>query len=327
LGKLLLAYAHLKMPLFGYLFRGSQVRALEVPANQLPVRRPILLKQEAATLAGVVSGASQLRDALDEIHAAPAFNDSFKLLASGRRPDRCCFLAEGFIRGLARINPKLPDAILVGNEIEALDLVVDYLGKWSHTASAFRAAPEYDYVGSKTMLERVNTSVLNAHVDARLVDFMDNHKADARALAAVIADRQKFPEDKFGNVRDSFPVILASIREFGEFMPLVHDLFDVVIIDEGSQVSVAQALPALLRGKKIVVFGDTKQFSNVKSANASIAQNEKYRAELTDYFRDNVTQQADALKRLSMFDVKRSILEFCNSASSYTTMLTKHFRS
>ncbi|MEI9966043.1 MAG: AAA domain-containing protein [Caulobacteraceae bacterium] len=42
------------------------------------------------------------------------------------------------------------------------------------------------------------------------------------------------------------------------------DLFDVIVIDEASQVSVAQAFPALLRAKKVVVLGDSKQFSNTK---------------------------------------------------------------
>ncbi|MBV8157091.1 MAG: hypothetical protein JO278_05510, partial [Dyella sp.] len=170
-------------------------------------------------------------------------------------------------------------------------------------------------------------SVMNAHVDNRLISFMDDHRADARALAGVIASRQKFPVDKFENVRESFPVMIASIREFGEYMPLAPDLFDVLVIDEGSQVSVAQALPALLRAKKVVVLGDSKQFSNVKAANASIALNEKYRSDLVNYFRSSVSQEADVLERLAMFDVKRSVLEFCSLAASYSVMLRKHFRS
>src|SRR5262249_52896441 len=152
-----------------------------------------------------------------------------------------------------------------------------FLQHWLAIRRAFEVVPEIDYVGTKTRLERLNTLVMNAHVDGRLVSFMDNHRADAKALSAVIANRQKFPEEKFGDVRESFPVMIASIREFGEFMPLVPNLFDVVIIDEASQVSVAQALPALLRAKKIIVLGDSKQYSNVKSANASIALNDKYR--------------------------------------------------
>jgi superfamily I DNA and/or RNA helicase len=46
-------------------------------------------------------------------------------------------------------------------------------------------------------------------------------------------------------------------------------MFDLVIIDEASQVSIAQALPAIFRAKKVIVLGDEKQFSNVKTAQAS----------------------------------------------------------
>ena len=41
-------------------------------------------------------------------------------------------------------------------------------------------------------------------------------------------------------------------------------MFDLVIIDEASQVSVAQAFPALIRAKKVLILGDKKQFSNIK---------------------------------------------------------------
>ena len=135
-------------------------------------------------------------------------------------------------------------------------------------------------------------SVMNAEVDSRLVYFMNNSRADARdSSSSVIANRQKFPEDKFDGVKKSFPVIIASIRQFGEYMPLAPDLFDVVVIDEASQVSVAQAFPALLRAKKVVVLGDSKQFSNTKSSNASIALNEKYRSDLAALFFASASSQ------------------------------------
>ena len=110
-------------------------------------------------------------------------------------------------------------------------------------------------------------------------------------------------------------------------MPLRAGLFDVLIIDEASQVSVAQAFPALLRAKQTVVLGDSKQFSNTKSSNASIALNNKYKADLDQYFKREVSREAADLARLSRFDVKRSILEFVEMCANYQVMLRKHFRS
>jgi superfamily I DNA and/or RNA helicase len=205
--------------------------------------------------------------------------------------------------------------------------LIKFTYDWLKLKIQFETAPDFDYVGMKDKLDRINTSRMNAHIDSRLVGFMENHRADAKTMAQLISQRQKFPEEKFEAVRTSFPVIIAGIREFGEYMPLIPELFDVVIIDEASQVSVAQALPAILRAKKVVVLGDSRQFANVKSANASISTNEKYRSNLVNFFERAVTKDAATLQRLSMFDVKRSVLEFCSLASSYTIMLRKHFRS
>ncbi|MDH4565941.1 hypothetical protein E8E95_04555 [Pseudomonas sp. BN414] len=329
LGNLLLNFTQLRMPLFGYLFRTSQVRDLQNQLNALPVSSPMQLKKEQMRLRELVEAASQLRQKLQSEKLEDEFESCYRTLARGAMPSA---ISEVVIKALAifrRIDAEIVDVLLEEPEDDPQlwALSVRFLYGWLRTRDIFAAAPQYDYVGTKNQLERLNTSVMNAHVDSRLLSFMENYRSDARALAGVIANRQKFPEDKFDYVRESFPVIIASIREFGEFMPLAPDMFDVVVIDEASQVSVAQALPALLRAKKVVVLGDDKQFSNVKSANASIEQNEKYRSELKNYFRTHVSDAADSLQRLSMFDVKRSILEFCNHAASYSIMLLKHFRS
>jgi superfamily I DNA and/or RNA helicase len=60
------------------------------------------------------------------------------------------------------------------------------------------------------------------------------------------------------------PASLQGIRDYAEYIPLEEGMFDLVIIDEASQVSVAQAFPALIRAKKVLILGDKKQFSNIK---------------------------------------------------------------
>ena len=329
LSGLLVSYEQLRMPVFGYLFRGSAVRALDRELNQLPASAPMFLKQHAPMLRTLVETANGLRTRLEADNVGPAFPEAYQSLAQGTLPDPAARTALKALTLLRRLDDAIVTTLLQEpkDDAQLWTLAIQFLRRWLSTRKMFDAAPQFDYVGSKSRLERLNTSVMNAHVDGRLVDFMDTHRTDAKALAAVISQRQKFPEDKFEDIRASFPVIIASIREFGEFMPLLPDLFDVVIIDEASQVSVAQALPALLRAKTIVVLGDSKQFSNVKSSNASNELNDKYRADLVQYFEKNVTRQAAALQRLAMFDVKRSILEFCSMAASYSVMLRKHFRS
>lgn len=324
-----LQFQQLKMPLFGYLFRGRAIRQLESRINTLRCARPVLLRKDAATVEREVIASTTLRRQLDENRIGESFTEAHAALSATRIPGEGCVVARDTLQLLQRMDARIADVLLAQpkDDERIWPLAISFLRRWIETRHAFEAAPVYDYAGTKARLEQLNTSMMNAHVDGRLIDYMENHRADAKALAHVVANRQKFPEDKFASVRESFPITIASIREFGEFMPLVPDLFDVVVIDEASQVSVAQALPALLRARKVVVLGDSKQFSNVKASNASNDLNEKYRTDLVQFFERSVSREASRLQRLAMFDVKRSILEFCSLAASYSVMLRKHFRS
>ncbi len=87
-------------------------------------------------------------------------------------------------------------------------------------------------------------------------------------------------------------------------------MFDLLIIDEASQVSIAQAFPALLRAKKVLILGDRKQFSNVKAAHARSDTNKSYLNRLNDIFKENISNESQKLVRLNKFDIKTSILDF-----------------
>lgn len=321
----LLQYRQLRMPVLGYLFRGGAVRELESRINALPAQRPLLLKVEASNLEVVVAATNALRQELEKYSKSDQLETAYAQAIGYPTKSQVARCVLTLLAVLSKHESLLSKSLNAGAENFAL--VIKFMDEWVKLKNQFEAAPEFDYVGMKDKLDRINTSRMNAHVDSRLVGFMENHRADAKTMAQLISRRQKFPEEKFEAVRSSFPVIIAGIREFGEYMPLIPELFDVVVIDEASQVSVAQALPAILRAKKVVVLGDSRQFANVKSANASIATNEKYRSNLVNFFERTVTKDAATLQRLTMFDVKKSVLEFCSLASSYTIMLRKHFRS
>ncbi len=119
---------------------------------------------------------------------------------------------------------------------------------------------------------------------------------------------------------------MAGIRDYAEYIPLEPEIFDLVIIDEASQVSIAQAFPALLRAKKVVVLGDSLQFSNVKSALARGDINKQYLANLKDAFLKNISTETDKIVRLEKFNIKVSILDFLGFINNYQTRLVKHFR-
>ena len=130
----------------------------------------------------------------------------------------------------------------------------------------------------------------------------------------------------FDVLRKAFPCIIAGLRDFAEFIPLEHDLFDLVIIDEASQVSIAQALPAILRAKKVLVLGDRRQFGNVKTANASKIINAGYFKEVMDVFEAQVGDDVSQKTRVKNFNITHSVMDFFEYSANFTIQLKKHFR-
>lgn len=55
------------------------------------------------------------------------------------------------------------------------------------------------------------------------------------------------------------PCLMMSPLSIAQFLPAEHTLFDVVIFDEASQITVWDAVGSLARGKQVIVAGDPKQ--------------------------------------------------------------------
>lgn len=181
--------------------------------------------------------------------------------------------------------------------------------------------------GEKTkQIENIVTMQMTYLMDERFVNFTNTYKADAKVLKQIIKDKKKFPKEQFSKLKSAFPCMLAGIRDYAEYIPLEPGIFDLVIIDEASQVSIAQAFPALLRAKKVVVLGDSLQFSNVKSALARGDINKHHLTNLKDVFTKNISTETDKVVRLEKFNIKVSILDFMGFINNYQTRLVKHFR-
>lgn len=339
LRKLIVVYETARMPIFGYLFSRRKVMEINARvAEAFKCTRPYDLHLHVDGLKQVVKVVEAIRQApLDAETLARVGGEAYRILASSSPLHAgACAVADMLKEFHAILLPhsELRDALAIGPGkfrdaralLEFLRDALRYMQLHFLVHHVMGKPPELDYVGTKTKLERLYTVRMTHELDRRFISFVDNNKATAKTLGGVIRQKQRFPEDKFSLLKDTFPVIIAGIREFAEYVPLKKDVFDVVVIDEASQVSVAQALPAILRARKVIVLGDRKQFSNVKSMQASIAQNSGYLTDLEDFFRKKVSTATDSLQRLKAFDVKKSILEFFELCSNYRAMLRKHFR-
>lgn len=337
LAQVLAEFIGLKTPVLGYLFKGAQVAALNVRAVQLLQSGIIDLKRDASRLERVLNTQKHIVARLGGAEGSSEVGSRiWERLKSSRPPaDGAARLLDflGAFKAAFSFDVFAEPKLAVGKQLRSTEDLVEFLVDsaryaqlWSWLSQTLAAVPAFDYVGQKTELEQLHVTRMTHEIDGRFVRFIDGHAATAKALGGVIKAKQRFPQEQFAPLKDAFPCIIAGIREFAEYIPLREALFDVVIIDEASQVSVAQAFPALLRSKKAVVFGDKHQFSNVKSATASNELNRGYLNHLEQFFRSSISQQSDRLQRLKHFDVKRSVLEFFELIRNYETMLKKHFR-
>jgi AAA domain len=168
-------------------------------------------------------------------------------------------------------------------------------------------------------------------LDESVVKFRTESKNDAQHIAKMLRSKRQLPKSYLSKLTEAFPCLIVGIRELGKFLPLEAELFDLLIIDEASQVSIAQAFPAIFRAKKVVVLGDTKQFGNVKSGNANNDYNnilfKKVLSALEETIRFMPQEERERiLDKASFFNIKKSILEFTKSIAHYEGALRKHFR-
>jgi hypothetical protein len=330
-------YEAIRMPIFGFAFRGRRAQELNLRLGaELPCPDPIDLHKRLPDLKRVAATLGVIRGRLGEMRLEHLSGFAYRLLRKGEgvQPgvDELCTLLGRFAGAIRSVDPGA-NVVCPERSLSALQRIVSvvliairYARLWHDVAARMEAVPTSDYVGEKKRVEQLHTARMAHEIDSRFIDFVENQRARVKEIGGIIKNKRKFPGEEFHHLSAAFPVIIAGIREYADYVPLREHLFDVVVIDEASQVSVAQALPALLRAKKVVVFGDAKQFSNVKSAHASNAINSGYLHDLEAYFRDKVSDAATKLERLKHFDVKRSILEFFDLIANYSGMLRKHFR-
>jgi superfamily I DNA and/or RNA helicase len=220
----------------------------------------------------------------------------------------------------------LSDNKLLNADEAKLNEQIRYVQLKKKVSSEFTKIPNLDYQNVKKSIEQLVITKVAHKLDGRVIDFYENNKNDAETLRAIIRGKQKFPRDKFEKLNNAFPCILAGIRDYAEYIPLNHQMFDLLIIDEASQVSLAQAFPALIRAKKVLILGDRKQFSNIKAAQARSDTNRDYLSRLEGSFKTSVSKDPSQLVRLGKFNIKTSVLEFFEFISNYSMQLTKHFR-
>jgi ssDNA-binding Zn-finger/Zn-ribbon topoisomerase 1 len=342
--------AKIKLPILGYIFSKEKLELININLKKdfpdISIKNPhksitdlknaIEIYQYIANVSSEISNSSYKKSKIFELILYVIGNREFE------KNKELLDIAKDSISGLRLFSENFPECVkksgvniyevktLFKNKIcdlseGEINKLLRYLSLNESLRKVLSDVPEYDYLSSKKMIERLVTYRMAYILDESVSNFYTNSLGTAKTFREIIRKKKKFPKDDFNKLKESFPCILAGIRDYSEYIPLVPELFDLVIIDEASQVSVAQAFPAILRAKRVLILGDQKQFSNVKSVQARSETNQEYVNHLVSYFKQGSGDES-GLTRLSNFNIKTSILEFFDYIANFKIQLKKYFR-
>ncbi len=108
-----------------------------------------------------------------------------------------------------------------------------------------------------------NISLTGRKLRDKLIDILIE-SGKMNEIQSISENRKSFNVNKFMDIywKEIFEAVgvwLLPTDNVSEFFPLVPQMFDIVIIDEASQVQVEKAIPLMFRAKKLVISGDDKQ--------------------------------------------------------------------
>lgn len=128
-----------------------------------------------------------------------------------------------------------------------------------------------------------------------------------------------------------FPLWTGEIKDLGKFLPFQAEIFDLVIVDEASQVNIAEIIPAFYRGKSFCVVGDDKQLG--LNAAGLFALNRSFERLVWNRCFAGLNQviSYDRAKEKDLIVSSSSILDFIINEDNHFNVskvtLDEHFRS
>ena len=108
---------------------------------------------------------------------------------------------------------------------------------------------------------------------------------------------------------DLCPVWMASADTVAQIFPR-EAMFDAIVFDEASQCRLEEALPILLRGRRVVIAGDPRQLPPTRFFEAAIAESDDTDAETADELHEQqMSETEDLLAAALNLDVHEAFLD------------------
>ncbi len=130
--------------------------------------------------------------------------------------------------------------------------------------------------------------------------------------------QEQFMEIDFRIILRALPAWVVNAVDVHKSLPLIPELFDVVIIDEATQCDIASSIPLLQRAKKAIVVGDPKQLRHLSFLSGT--QQKKF---ANQYTVNHLPQKKIDYRNASLLDLVSSSLQ----SQEQVHFLDEHYRS
>lgn len=198
--------------------------------------------------------------------------------------------------------------------------------------------PQADLVRRSAAIKRAEVLKRSAEALRLQLDLIRLSKG-AEAMSALQQFRQVFHFRKPSRLKQIFatcdvgaalgalPIWAAEIKDLSTMFPFKRGLFDLVLVDEASQVNIAELTPAFYRGERFCVVGDDRQLG--LGAAGFFALNRNFERLAWERSCDGVSY--DVARTRSILVTEHSILDLIlrspYSAQLPQVMLDEHYRS
>jgi len=193
--------------------------------------------------------------------------------------------------------------------------------------------------------------------DQRIKNLNNFSTEKERIIVSMKAGKRLTPKE-LKVLLENISCIISEPDLISKYFPMKEDSIDLLVIDEASQVSIAESISLLLRAKQVVVFGDEYQYGAVGAYNVSKRYSDQYFKEILDNYakdyqvafeekeKEKITAEASldvspdeqfiepiykpeegTKEWLKTFSIRTSTLNFAKALKNYSTSLDIHFRS
>lgn len=187
---------------------------------------------------------------------------------------------------------------------------------------------------------------------------LNNHAGDISRIETTFKTGRRLRKEEAEVLLSNISCILSEPDLISQYFPMEENLIDILIIDEASQVSIADSVSLILRAKQVVVLGDELQYGAVGAYNVNRVYAAQYFREILDgYEKDYHVTIGDTEKQalvdevskeiheedqeseiifkpeegtkewLKTFNIRTSTLSFARALRNYSISLDTHFRS